>query len=138
MRQVTDRALWVGHVGDLLAVGAIMSAGIEAIIELADNEQFTVLPRELVRGRFPLSDGGDNPLWLLRLAADTVAVLLKAEVPVLVCCSAGMSRSLCVAAGGLVLNEGLSLPEALSIVVGNGPADVSPGVLVQMQAALTA
>ena len=51
------------------------------------------LPRELVRCRFPLSDGGDNPPWLVRLAVESVAAFLRAKVPVLVCCSAGMSRS---------------------------------------------
>jgi hypothetical protein len=37
-------------------------------------------------------DGGDNPLWLLRLPAESVAALLRAGVPALACCSARMSR----------------------------------------------
>jgi protein-tyrosine phosphatase len=79
---------------------------------------------------------GDNPAWLLRLAAESVAALLRAGVPVLVCCSAGMSRSVAVAAVGVALAERLSLSEALALVTGSGPADVSPGLWAQLQQAL--
>jgi hypothetical protein len=133
MRQVPDRALWLGNAGDLRDARAVLAAGIAAVVELADSEPFAVLPRELVRCRFPLSDGGDNPPWLVRLAVESVAALLRAGVPVLVCCSAGMSRSVCVAAGGVALAEGRPLIESLAAIVGSGPADVSPGLLVQLQ-----
>ncbi len=136
MRPVAGRALWLGNASDLRDARAVMGAGVEAVVELADSDQLAVLPRELIRCRFPLSDGGDNPAWLLRLAAESVAALLRAGVPVLVCCSAGMSRSVCVAAAGVALAEGRSVAEALSAVVGSGPADVSPGLLVQLQRAL--
>ena len=136
MRQVPGRALWLGSAGDLRDSRALMAAGIAAVVELADSEQFAVLPRELVRWRFPLSDGGDNPPWLVRLAVESVAALLREGGPVLVCCSAGMSRSVCVAAGAVALAEGRPLVESLSAVVGSGPADISPGLLVQLQHAL--
>ena len=71
----------------------MLAVGIEAVVELADSEQVAVLPRELVRCRFPLSDGGINPPWLLRMASDAVAALIRADIPTLVCCAAGMSRS---------------------------------------------
>jgi hypothetical protein len=129
MRQVAGRALWLGNAADLRDPRAVLAAGIAAVVELADSEPFAALPRELVRCRFPLSDGGDNPPWLLRLAADAVAALLRADVPVLVCCSAGLSRSACVAAAGVALAEERPLAEALAAVVGSGPADVSPGLL---------
>jgi protein-tyrosine phosphatase len=136
MRQVAGRLLWLGHAGDLRDLRALLAAGVEAVVELADSEPPAVLPRELVRCRFPLSDGGDNPAWLLRLAAETVAALLRAGVPVLVCCSAGMSRSVCVAAAGVALADGRPLGEALEAVAGVGPADVSPGLLRQFERAL--
>jgi protein-tyrosine phosphatase len=136
MRQVPGRQLWLGNAGDLRDARAMLAAGIVAVVELADSEPLASLPRELVRCRFPLSDGGDNPAWLLRLAAETVAALLRADAPVLVCCSAGMSRSVCVAAGGVALAEMRSLAESLSAVVGAGPADVAPGLLVQFQRVL--
>src|SRR4051794_18432435 len=133
MRQVAGRALWLGNAGDLRDARAVMATGVEAVVELADSEQLAALPRELVRCRYPLSDGGHNPAWLLRLATESVSALLRAGVPVLVCCSAGMSRSVCVAAAGLSLAEGRPLCEALGVVAGSGPADVSPGLLAQFQ-----
>ena len=136
MRQVADRALWLGHAGDLRDPRAVLAAGIEAVIELADSEPLAALPRDLVRCRFPLSDGGGNPPWLLRLASEAVAALLRAGVPTLVCCASGLSRSVCVAAGGVALAEGQGLRDSLPAVVGSGPADVSPGLLAQMTEAL--
>lgn len=136
MRQVPGRPLWLGHGGDLRDARTVLAAGVAAVVELADSEQLAVLPRDLVRCRFPLSDGGDNPPWLLRLAAESVAALLRANVPVLVSCSAGMSRSVCVAAGAVALAEGQPLAKCLAEVVGSGPADVSPGLLLQLQKAL--
>jgi hypothetical protein len=137
MRQVAGRALWLGNAGDLRNPGAVLAAGVTAVVELADSEPFAALPRDLVRCRFPLSDGGENPRWLLRMAADSVAALLRAGAPVLVCCSAGMSRSVSVAAGGVALAEGSPLAEALAAVVGVGPADVSPGLLTQVRESLS-
>ena len=136
MRQVGGRALWVGHAGDLRDPRAVLAAGITAVIELADSEQFAPLPRDLVRCRFPLSDGGDNSKWMLRLAAESVAALLRPGVPVLVCCAGGMSRSVCIAAGGIALAEGRPLEEVLHAVAGRGPADVSPRLLGQLREAL--
>jgi protein-tyrosine phosphatase len=110
--------------------------GIEAVFELADSEPIAILPRELVRCRFPLSDGGSNASWLLRLACELLASLLRAGVPTLVCCSGGLSRSICITAGGLTLAEGRPLEEALTLVVGSRPADVSPGLLAQVRNSL--
>ncbi len=84
MRQIGDRCLWIGNAGDLREARSLLAAGIQAIVELADNEQFANLPRDLLRFRFPLSDGGANEDWLLRLATNSVAALLKATVPTLV------------------------------------------------------
>lgn len=102
-------------------------------MELADSEPLAVLPRELIRCRFPLSDGGPNPPWLLWLATETVAALLRAGAPTLVCCASGLSRSVCVAAAGLARAEGRPLEDSLLAVVGSGPADVSPGLLAQVR-----
>lgn len=137
MRQIGNRRLWIGHAGDLRDARAVLDAGIEAVVELADNEPFAVLPRELVRCRFPLSDGGDNLAWLLRLAAESVAALLRAGIPTLVGCSAGMSRSVCIAAGGIAIVEQRPLRDVLSEVVGSGPADVSPRLYEQLARAFS-
>ena len=135
MRQIGRRALWLGHAGDLRSPTAIMAAGVGAVIELADNEQFASLPRDLVRCRFPLSDS-NNPAWLLRWACESVSVLQQAGVPTLICCSGGMNRSVCIAAGGLALADHCSLDESLRLVAESGPADVYPMLLAQVRAAL--
>jgi hypothetical protein len=136
MRQVAGWALWLGHAGDLRDPRAVLAAGIEAVVELADSEPLAALPRDLVRCRFPLSDGGENPPWLLRLASEAVAALLRAGVPSLVCCAGGLSRSICIAAGGVALAEGRPLGASLNAVIGSGPRDVSPGLLAQLRHAL--
>jgi protein-tyrosine phosphatase len=136
MRQIPERTLWLGNAGDLRAPRNLLDQGIEAVIELADNEPSIVLPRELIHCRFPLSDGGENSSWLLRLACESVAALLRANVPTLVCCSNGLSRSVCIAAGGIALAEDHPLNESLSLVVNSGPADVSSELFNQLQHAI--
>lgn len=136
MRQIAGRQLWIGNAGDLREPRPLLAAGIEAVVELADNEQFANLPRDLLRFRFPLSDGGANEDWLLRLAVSSVAALLKATVPTLVCCSCGLNRSVCVAAAAISIVDGKPFEEILLEVAKAGPADVSPGLLAQFQAAL--
>ena len=79
MRQVTGQSLWVGHAGDTRDPRILMALGVEAVVELADSELFATLPRELVRFRLPLSDGGSNPGWLLRLAVESVAALVRSR-----------------------------------------------------------
>ena len=129
MRQVIGRALWLGNPGDTRDAQLVLNAGIEAIVELADNEPLASLPRELIRCRFPLSDGGENPAWILKMAAESVAALLRAQTPTLVCCSGGMNRSVCIAADR-------PLTKALLMIVDSGPADVSPRLLAQLQLAI--
>lgn len=136
MRQIGHRSLWVGHAGDLRDPSALLSTGVEAVIELADNEPLATLPRELIRCRFPISDSGDSPPWLLRLAVESVAALLKADVPTLVCCSNGLNRSVCVAAGAVAQATGLPFESALIEAAQSGPADVSPRLVAELRAAL--
>jgi hypothetical protein len=138
MRQVPGRTLWIGHVGDTRLPRSLLDVGIAAVIELAENEPLAVLPRELIRCRFPLNDDGGNPPWLVRLAMESVAALLGAGVPTLVCCGCGMNRSVCLAAGGLAQAEARPLRDTLAEVAGSGPTDVSPALLAQVQAILTA
>ena len=136
MRPIPGRPMWVGHAGDLRDARSVLDTGVQAVIELADGEPMALLPRDLVRLRFPLLDGGGNPAWLLRLAAESVAALVRAGVPTLVCCSAGMSRSVVVTAAAITLAEGRPLADCLREVAGVGPADVSPGLALQFEAAL--
>jgi len=136
MRQIAGRRLWIGNAGDLRVPHQLFSSGIEAVVELADNEQLASLPRDLIRLRFPLSDGGANPDWMIRLAVNSVSALVKSDVPTLVCCSCGLNRSVCVVAAAFAACEARTFEDTLLAVATAGPADVSPGLLAQFQAAL--
>lgn len=129
MRSVAGYFLWIGNQGDTRNLQGLFDAGIEAVVELADNEPFADLPREIIRCRFPLSDSGDNPAWLLRLAMKTIAVFLENNVRVLICCSGGMNRSVCLAAAGIAVADRIPLNQALLAVTQTGPVDVSPRLL---------
>ncbi|MBL8822087.1 MAG: dual specificity protein phosphatase family protein [Planctomycetia bacterium] len=137
MRNIPGETIWIGHAGDLKNPQALYDLGIEAVVELADSETFATLPRDLIRLRIPLSDGGDNPLWKLKLGAITVAELIRSNISVMLCCSAGMSRSVCIAAGSLSIVRKITLVEALKQVTSHGPADISPMLLEQLRQALT-
>jgi protein-tyrosine phosphatase len=137
MRQLSEN-LWVGNAGDLREPRGLFAAGIAAVVELADNEPFAVLPRELIRLHLPLSDGGMNPEWLLRLAVQTVAALITAKVATLICCSCGLNRSLCLAAAGIAVADGTSFEAALLETSRSGPADISPRLLAEFRAIMPA
>src|SRR5262249_12927016 len=136
MRHVPGLPLCLGHVGDARDLPAVLSAGILAVVDLALTEPPLAVTRELVYCRFPLLDGPGNPPWLLRMAVGTVAALLRSGVPTLVYCSAGMSRTPVIAAGAVAELRDCSLAEALVVVTGGGPADVSPGLFAEGAAAL--
>ena len=128
MRVIEPYLLWIGNAGDVWRVADLMDAGIRAVVDLATNEPIAALPREIVYCRFPLFDGADNERWLLRAASDTISELLRANVPTLVACSAGMSRSPALAAAAIAKLSGRDPNECLLACVASGPADVSPAL----------
>src|SRR5947209_19674751 len=136
MRQISGLPLWLGHVGDARDLRAVLSAGILAVVALAINEPPFRITRELVYCRFPLLDGTGNPPWLVRAAIDAVAGLLRSGTPTLVYCSGGMSRTPVIAGAAVAQIRGCSLAEGLAVVFQSGPADVSPGLLSEVQAML--
>jgi hypothetical protein len=136
MRQITGFSLWIGHVGDVRDLRALLSTGVLAVIDLALNEPPASLPRELVYCRFPLIDGVGNPPWLVRAAVDCVINVLRSGTPTLVYCGAGMSRSPCIAAAAIARVRGCSADEALMWVAKSGAVDVMPGLWTEVKATL--
>jgi len=132
MRPIPQTSLWLGHRGGARDLSAIVDAGILSLIDLADNEPVLPFMRELVYCRFPLTDGAGNPEWLLRAAIATLEEMVRLNVPTLVACSAGMSRSPVIAAAGLAKWRGWSLEVAMGVVSQSGPVDVSPGLLAEV------
>jgi protein-tyrosine phosphatase len=126
MRRIDPHALWIGHVGHVRDLRAVLAAGITALVDLAANEPSATITRDLVYCRFPLVDGGGNAPQLLRLAIRTTANLLAARMPTLVYCSVGLSRSPCVVAAALSVVEQRNPDECLTGLLQSGRWDVSP------------
>lgn len=126
MREIIPRLLWTGNAFDARDLKMVFDYRIEAIIDVALEEPPLLAPRELVYCRFPLLDGQGNPPALIEAAISTALILLKADVPTLLCCSGGMSRSPAIAAAVIALRDGLPPNEALKRIGAAGPHDVSP------------
>jgi protein-tyrosine phosphatase len=124
--------LWIGSRADAGNLNAVLAAGIAAIVDLAGNEPLIALPRDLTYCRFPLADGGGNEEWLVCAAVETTAAFLRGQVPVLVSCSAGMSRSPVIAAAALALVERRAPHDCLSLVARICACDVSPRLWEQV------
>jgi hypothetical protein len=137
MRPILPHSLWLGHVGDARDLRGMLSAGIAALVDLALNEPPVAVTRELVYCRFPLVDGSDNPPWLLRAAIETTAALLRANVPTLVFCSCGISRSPAVAACAISRVTGGTPEECLAEIANAGKCDVSTSLWRDIISAVT-
>jgi len=124
MREILPNQLWIVNAGDGRDPARLLQNGIVAIINLAAEEPS--LPRSTIHCHFPLTDGAPDDLTILRVAIRTVVTLLKNQVPTIVYCGAGMSRSPAVVAAALSIVYGGSPEEKLKEVVAGHPRDVSP------------
>ncbi len=129
MRPVPGYPLWIGTARDARDVRRVLDVGVEAVVDLAVEEPPAALTRELTYLRFPLTDGSGNPTWLLMAAANTLAGLLRQEIPTLVACGGGMSRSPAIAALGMCFAADQRAPDMLLRKVQAGAAsDVHPAL----------
>ncbi len=133
MNQIHPHSVWIGHSGDSRDYKRIFDQNIKAILSLAAEEANIQPPRDLIYCHFPLLDGAENDEQILDVAIKSAVTLLTDGVPVLVCCSAGMSRAPSVAAAALSIVLGKSLEECLELVVAHHPSDVSPGFWKQVK-----
>ena len=126
MREILPGRLWLGNAGDTNDCSSIFEAGIVAIIDLALERIPPALARSLIYCRFPIIDGGQSGQEVLQAAIETVVSLLRKEMPTLVVCGAGMSRSPAVVAAALsIINSG-NPDNWLRQVVSGHPHDISP------------
>jgi protein-tyrosine phosphatase len=128
MNQIQPHRLWVGHADDATGYQLLLDAGIEALVQLGEEQPPARPPYELIYCRFPLIDGTGNRPETLRLAIDTVAALVRLGVPTLVSCDAGLSRSPVIVAAALAIDSGEPPEVCLRRVVSHHPGDVSPGL----------
>ncbi len=101
MHEIFPNQLWGGHAMDVRSPQAIFQAGVRCVVDLAYEEPTAKLPRQLIYCRFPLNDGGGNEPPVVRQALRTCCDFLSSNMPTLVACSAGMSRSPTIAAFAL-------------------------------------
>src|ERR1051325_8186808 len=114
MIQIEPYSLWLGHAGDCRETAKVLDAGIQAVVQLAIEEPPAQFPRDIIFIRIPLLDGSGNPPEALRLVITVVQHLLSTAVPILLCCSAGMSRSPAVAACAVARIENRTPLECLN------------------------
>ena len=126
MREILPDKLWIGNAGDSRDPEHLLRAGIVAVINLAAEEPSPVLPRSMIYCHFPIMDGTQDGQGSLDVAIHTLVSLLKNQVPTLVYCGAGMSRSPAVVAAALSIVQGGSPEDRLREVVAGHPHDVSP------------
>lgn len=125
MREVIPLRLWTGHARDGRDLRALHSTGIQAVVDLAAEEPPPCLSHDLITIRIPLNDGGENPPEMLSLAIQSVTTLVQFDIPTLVCCSAGLSRSPSVTAAALIQIRNLTPGAALRLVAGDHASMVS-------------
>ncbi|MDC0934744.1 dual specificity protein phosphatase [Pirellulales bacterium] len=104
MYEIHQSLMWIGNASDVVNSPLLFETGIAAVVDLAIEESPASIPRQLVYCRFPLNDGDGNEMPVLTQALNTVVGLLDSEIPTLVACSAGMSRSPTIAAFGLAIH----------------------------------
>ncbi len=126
MREILPNQLWIGNAGDGRDAERLLQAGVAAVVNLAAEEPSPVLPRSMVYCRFPLTDGPQDDQTVLDVAIQVVVSLLKRQIPTLVYCGAGMSRSPAVVAAALSIVQGGSPEGRLKEIVAGHPHDVSP------------
>ncbi len=137
MREIIAGRLWIGNALEARKVTDVLACGVEAIIDLAIEEIPLRLPRDIVYCRFPLVDGAGNSRAVLRAALATTIALVTAQVPMLVVCGAGMSRSPVVVAAALAMLERVPFSEVLKRVASLQPHDVSPSLVAEVEALCT-
>jgi hypothetical protein len=133
MREILSNLLWIGNTRDSHDVKNVFHLGIAAVIDLALEEPPVRLTREIIYCRLPLIDGAENQPVVLATAVETVARLIQEEVPTLVACSAGMSRSPAIVAAALSQVRGTDFETELKQLAVNHPADVAPGLWNELQ-----
>ncbi len=127
MREIIPQRLWLGNALDR-EPRRLYDLGIAALVDLALEELPAQMTRDMMYCRFPLVDGAGNSPAVLATAIETTASLIRKQVPLLVTCAAGMSRSPAIIAAALTIVRDDSPDECLQRLVAGQPHDVSPSL----------
>ena len=126
MHEVVAGRLWLGNAVEARELRRILDLGIEAIVDLAMQEPPLAVTRELIYLRIPLVDGADNQATRLVCAIESLVRLIERATPMLVFCSAGMSRSPAIVAAALSIVRKQPPEQVLEQIAASIPHDVSP------------
>ena len=135
MHEIVAERLWIGTTGEAHDLSDLLEREIAALVDLAAEELSPKLTREIIYCRFPLVDGPGNSRGLICCAVETVAGLLRKEIPTLVSCSAGMSRSPCVVAAAMAGLQKEDPDEHLRRVTAQHPHDITPALWEEIKQA---
>lgn len=136
MRPIIADLLWIGNALDIRDVKAVLSLCVRGVVDLAANEPPVLYPRDIAYCRFPLNDGAANDPATLKLAILSTAEFVKAKMPTLVACSAGMSRSPAIVAAALALVEAKSPDDVLLRIASASPHDINPALWSEIKRAI--
>ncbi len=134
MRECIPGLVWIGNARDARDVISVLKLEIVAVVDLAIEETPCRYPREIIYCRFPLLDGEGNSPALLRTAILTIAMLIEMQLPLLVACSGGMSRSPAVVSMALARTTNGSSNDWLKRLASSGPCDVATALWHDLQA----
>ena len=132
--------LWVGSAPSSVQVAALVSAGIDAVVDLRaeDDAVRRAWPDYVAVQIAPLVDHGTPSVDALRAAANAVSELMGDGRTVLVHCHAGVERAPTVACAALIL-QGWSLEDAYRRVTERrSVAAPTDGQLASLRALLAA
>ncbi len=136
MRELIPERLWIGNAGEACDPRRVLDAGVAALVNLAAEELPPKLPRDILYCHFPLVDGPGNLPATLKISVEILVSLLREDVPTLVYCGAGMSRSVAIAAAAMARWRGNALEETLKAVSDAIPHDVSPAFWRELKSTL--
>lgn len=134
MREIIPQQLWLGNALDR-EPRRLYDMGITALVDLAVEELQAHLTRDLMYCRFPLVDGAGNSPEVLTAAIEMTASLIRKQVPTLVTCAAGMSRSPAIIAATLAFLHDDSPDDCLQRLIAGHPHDVSPSLWGEVKSA---
>ena len=135
MREIEPGRLWIANAVEARDLRRVLDLGVEAIVDLAMQEPPLTVTREMIYLRIPIVDGGGNDQRRLTGAIEAIVNLLRREIPTLVTCSAGMSRSPAIVAAALSLLQNRRPDEVLAWIAARMPHDISPLLWRDVQAA---
>jgi hypothetical protein len=118
--------LFIGNAMDARDLRLLYDNQIAAVVDLAINEPPAQLARDMVYCRIPIMDGDGNANAIIETAIRCLAALIDNNIPTMVACSAGMSRSPAIAAAAIALATARPLDDCLTAITTGGPHDVSP------------